>query len=107
MRQPKAESSHSSMIEVTQLAKHFHDRKRGIVKAVDGVSFTCRPGEIFGLLGVNGAGKTTTLRILATLLKPNGGSAVIDGADVLRECGFGEDVIAELVQESVLTGSAG
>lgn len=73
------------MIEVTQLAKHFHDRKRGIVKAVDGVSFTCRPGEIFGLLGVNGAGKTTTLRILATLLKPNGGSAVIDGADVLRE----------------------
>lgn len=73
------------MIEVSQLAKHFHDRKRGTVKAVDGVSFSCQPGEIFGLLGVNGAGKTTTLRILATLLKPTGGTAIIDGADVVND----------------------
>jgi len=73
------------MIEVTQLAKHFHDRKRGQVRAVDGVSFTCRPGEIFGLLGVNGAGKTTTLRVLATLLRPTAGTAVIDGLDVARD----------------------
>lgn len=73
------------MIEVAQLAKHFHDRKRGTVKAVDGVSFRCQPGEIFGLLGVNGAGKTTTLRILATLLRPTGGTAIIDGADVVAD----------------------
>jgi sodium transport system ATP-binding protein len=73
------------MIEVANLAKHFEDRKRGQVKAVDGVSFVCHPGEIFGLLGVNGAGKTTTLRMLATLLTPTGGTAVIAGADVVRE----------------------
>jgi sodium transport system ATP-binding protein len=47
------------------------------------VSFTCRPGEIFGLLGRNGAGKTTTLRILATILTPTAGSARILGHDVL------------------------
>ncbi|HAV62958.1 MAG TPA: ABC transporter ATP-binding protein [Verrucomicrobiales bacterium] len=73
------------MIEVRQLAKHFRDRKRGLVKAVDGVSFTCTPGEIFGLLGINGAGKTTTLRVLATLLQPTAGSVSIDGRDVVRE----------------------
>ena len=72
------------MIEVVQLVKSFHDRKRGQVKAVDGVSFTCQPGEIFGLLGVNGAGKTTTLRILATLLKPTAGTARVSGADVIE-----------------------
>lgn len=72
------------MIEVTHLAKHFRDRKRGDVKAVDGVSFKCKPGEIFGLLGVNGAGKTTTLRILATLIKPTSGTALVDGADVVK-----------------------
>lgn len=73
------------MIEVRQLAKHFRDRKRGRVKAVDGVSFDCVPGEIFGLLGANGAGKTTTLRMLATLLQPTSGTAIIDGADVVQE----------------------
>lgn len=74
----------SHMIEVTRLAKHFRDRKRGDVKAVDGVSFKCQPGEIFGLLGVNGAGKTTTLRILATLIKPTSGVALVAGADVSK-----------------------
>lgn len=75
------------MIEARQLAKEFRDRKRGLVKAVDGVSFECRPGEIFGLLGANGAGKTTTLRMLATLLQPTGGTAIIDGEDVVRHPG--------------------
>jgi sodium transport system ATP-binding protein len=55
------------------------------VKAVDGVSFTCQPGEIFGLLGINGAGKTTILRVLATLLQPTSGTAVIDGQDVVKQ----------------------
>ena len=47
--------------------------------AVDNLSFTANRGEIFGLLGPNGAGKTTTLRILATLIKPDTGDAVLDG----------------------------
>ena len=52
------------------------------VKALDGVSFSVRPGEIFGLLGPNGAGKSTTVRILATLTRPDGGQATVAGCDV-------------------------
>jgi len=70
------------MIEVKNLTKEFHDRKRGTVRAVDAVSFQCQPGKIFGLLGANGAGKTTTLRMLATLLAPSGGRALVVGHDV-------------------------
>jgi len=70
---------------VQNLAKTFYDESRGEVQAVDGVSFECRAGEIFGLLGANGAGKTTTLRILATILKPSSGSASVMGHDVLAE----------------------
>jgi len=64
------------MIEVNDLKRAF-----GEVKAVDGVSFSARDGEITGLLGPNGAGKTTTLRMLYTLLKPDAGSIRIDGLD--------------------------
>ena len=70
------------MIEARQLTKTFHDKKRGEIRAVDGVSFVCEPGRIYGLLGANGAGKTTTLRMLATLLRPSSGSAVVGGFDV-------------------------
>jgi len=69
------------MIEARQLTKIFTDKKRGAITAVGNVSFTCQPGRIYGLLGANGAGKTTTLRMLATLLKPSSGSAVIAGHD--------------------------
>lgn len=72
------------MIEVRQLVKRFRDRKRGAVSAVDSVSFSCRPGEIYGLLGANGAGKTTTLRILATILAPTEGTVVVAGYDVAK-----------------------
>lgn len=71
------------MIIAQSLTKTFRDKKRGLVRAVDNVSFTCKPGEIYGLLGVNGAGKTTTLRILATMLRPSSGSAVIAGHDIV------------------------
>jgi sodium transport system ATP-binding protein len=67
---------------VRQLSKVFHDDSRGEVRAVDGIEFECRPGEIFGLLGANGAGKTTTLRILSTILKPTAGTASLMGHDV-------------------------
>lgn len=73
------------MVEVEGLRKHFSDPKRGLVKAVDGVTFTARPGEIFGLLGVNGAGKTTTLRMLSTVIVPTGGSARVAGHEVTQQ----------------------
>ncbi len=73
----------SSGVVVEGLKKHFYDRKRGRVQAVDGVSFEARPGEIFALLGPNGAGKTTTLRILATVLQPDSGRVLMDGVDAL------------------------
>jgi sodium transport system ATP-binding protein len=65
------------MIEVQGLSKSF-----GAVKAVQDVSFSASNGQITGLLGPNGAGKSTTLRMLYTLLKPDSGSARIDGFDV-------------------------
>ncbi|GLQ49048.1 ATP-binding cassette domain-containing protein [Dyella flava] len=68
------------MIEVKNLYKHF-----GTVKAVDGVSFKARDGEITGLLGPNGAGKTTTLRMLYTLMHPDQGQVLVDGIDVARD----------------------
>jgi sodium transport system ATP-binding protein len=73
------------MIEARGLSKRFHDKKRGEIRAVDNVSFTCKPGQIYGLLGANGAGKTTTLRMLATILEPTDGTAVVGGYDVVDQ----------------------
>ena len=73
------------MIEALHLTKTFRDKKRGEIYAANDVSFRVQPGQIYGLLGANGAGKTTTLRLLATLLKPTSGSAVIAGFDVTAE----------------------
>jgi sodium transport system ATP-binding protein len=75
------------LIEVLNLCKTFHDRKKGPIPAVLNVSFTCSPGRVFGLLGRNGAGKTTTLRMLATILYPTSGTARIDGIDVNQNPG--------------------
>jgi sodium transport system ATP-binding protein len=73
------------VIVVDQLVKAFRDLRRGEVRAVDGVSFTARAGEVFGLLGPNGAGKTTAMRILCTVLRPTGGSATLAGYDVVTQ----------------------
>ena len=59
------------------------DRKE--IVAVDNLSFTANKGEIFGLLGPNGAGKTTTLRMLATLIRPDSGDAILDGFSVVNQ----------------------
>ena len=68
------------MIKVDAIHKSF-----GKVHAVRGVSFSAPDGKITGLLGPNGAGKSTTLRVLYTVLKPDEGSASIDGADVVTD----------------------
>src|SRR4051794_4040356 len=64
------------MIRVLNLVKTFGD-----LRAVDGITFHVRPGEIFAFLGPNGAGKTTTIQMLTTLLRPTGGSIEVDGLD--------------------------
>jgi ABC-2 type transport system ATP-binding protein len=68
------------IIEVRDLVKGYG----GETRALDGISFSVAPGEIFGFSGRNGAGKTTTIRILATLLLANEGTARVAGFDVAR-----------------------
>ena len=68
-----------AVIRVTDLMKYYGD-----VRAVDGVSFEVRPGEIFGLLGPNGAGKTTTVEILEGLREPDSGEVRVLGLDVAK-----------------------
>jgi ABC-2 type transport system ATP-binding protein len=69
-----------AVVETRDLSKHF-----GEFKAVDRVTFTVDPGEIFGFLGSNGAGKTTVIRVLCGLLAPTSGEARVLGLDVARE----------------------
>ncbi|MCH6554353.1 MAG: ABC transporter ATP-binding protein [Acidobacteria bacterium] len=72
------------MIEAHNLTKVFRDKKRGEIRAVDGISFRCQPGQIYGLLGANGAGKTTTISMLLGLLLPSAGTVRVLGADMAR-----------------------
>jgi len=83
------------MILVENLCKQFKVSPRqkklrrqnglgGEIDAVSDVSFECRPGRVFSLLGANGAGKTTTLRLIATLLKPTSGTVTVNGHDALK-----------------------
>jgi sodium transport system ATP-binding protein len=90
-----------ALVQVEDLRKTFPDPHGGEVRAVDGVSFRCGAGEVFGLLGLNGAGKTTTLRMLSTVLTPTGGTARLAGHDILSE--------PERVRESLgfLSGTTG
>jgi ABC-2 type transport system ATP-binding protein len=67
-------------IEATGLVKSF-----GAIRAVDGVDLAVPGGSVYGVLGPNGAGKTTTIRMLATLLRPDGGSARVLGHDIVAE----------------------
>ena len=60
------------------------EKSYGTVRALCGVGFAARTGTVLGLLGPNGAGKTTAVRILATLLKPDGGSARVAGLDAVQ-----------------------
>jgi ABC-2 type transport system ATP-binding protein len=81
----------STVIEVQDLKREYAvskgwiRRKKEIVKAVDGISFSVERGEIFGLLGQNGAGKTTTIKMLITLLAPTSGVCKVLGCDTFGE----------------------
>src|SRR5215470_8127038 len=92
------------MIEVTALAKSFVGRlgrARTVVHAVTDVSFKAQDGRITALLGPNGAGKTTTLRVLATLMRADRGTATVGGFDV------GSDPVSVRAQLGVLSDARG
>jgi ABC-2 type transport system ATP-binding protein len=75
--------AHSPAVEAHDLVKVFRGKRE--VRALDGVSLQVQPGTVLGLLGPNGAGKTTAVRILSTILPPDGGRATVLGHDVVKE----------------------
>ena len=85
----------SFAVEAESVVKVF-----GSIKALDGLSFRIKPGEIYGLIGPNGAGKTTALRIVATLILPTSGSAKVYNRDVVREASEVRRLIAYLPEEA-------
>lgn len=85
------------MIRVEHLAKRFRR-----VEAVADISFEAHNGQIFGLLGPNGAGKTTTLRMLATVLEPDGGTAYVDGYDIRRQKNAVRSALGILIENAGL-----
>ena len=96
------------MIEINNLTKSFTSKTgKGFkketltVNAVNEVSFECKPGRIFSLLGPNVAGKTTTLRMIAGIINPTSGSAIVDGVDISQ----GNDQVKKRI--GFLTGSTG
>ncbi len=96
------------MIQVQKLTKSFTSKtkkgfkkKTSIVNAVNDISFECKPGRIFSLLGPNGAGKTTTLRMIAGIINPSSGTAIVDNIDIAQADGEVKKRIG------FLTGSTG
>ncbi|WP_394973482.1 ABC transporter ATP-binding protein [uncultured Croceitalea sp.] len=96
------------MIQINNLTKSFttktgkgFKKETVIVNAVNDVSFECKPGRIFSLLGPNGAGKTTTLRMIAGIINPTSGNAVVDNVDISQ----GNDEVKKRI--GFLTGSTG
>jgi len=85
-------------IEVDGLVREF----KGGVRAVDGIHFEVRPGEIYGFLGPNGAGKSTTVLMLTTLLPPTSGTARVAGFDIVREGSHVREAIGAALQEAAL-----
>jgi ABC-2 type transport system ATP-binding protein len=74
-----------SAVQISQLRKHFRRRRQPPVVALDDVSFAIARGECVAVLGQNGSGKSTLVRLLSTLLLPDGGSARVFGHDVVRD----------------------
>jgi len=86
-------NARGSVIEATGLTKRFD-----AVAAVDGLTFTVDRGEIFGLVGPDGAGKTATMRMLAGVMRPDGGGIIIDGVDVVADPEEGKQHISYMPQ---------
>lgn len=82
-------------VEFSNVVKVF-----GSVRALDGLSFTVKPGEIYGLIGPNGAGKTTALRIISSLLLPTEGTLEVFGLNVVKEAGKVREIISYLPEEA-------
>ena len=74
-----------AFIEASGLVKTYHPRGAPVVRALDGLDLSVPEGTVAALLGPNGAGKTTTVKVLTTLIRPDAGSATIDGVDVLAD----------------------
>ncbi len=85
--------THRPIVEASGLTKRFD-----AVAAVGGLSFTVERGEIFGLVGPDGAGKTATMRMLAGVMRPDGGSIVVDGIDVVSDPEEGKQHISYMPQ---------
>jgi ABC-2 type transport system ATP-binding protein len=90
--------SRENGIEAQGLVREF----KGGIRAVDGIDFEVRPGEIYGFLGPNGAGKSTTVHMLTTLLPATAGSARVAGHDVATEGALVRDAIGAALQEAAL-----
>jgi ABC-2 type transport system ATP-binding protein len=91
-----AANSNEPMIQTFEISKAFGD-----FTAVDKVSIHVHQGEIYGLLGPNGAGKSTLIRMLTTLTKPSGGTALIDGYDIVKQADQVREVVG-LVSEKMI-----
>lgn len=87
------------VIHLEGLTKRYKKADRN---AVDGISFDVRAGEFFALLGPNGAGKTTTISILTTTLAPTGGTATIDGRDIVRDASAVRRIVGIIFQRPSL-----
>lgn len=85
----------SLAVDAEAVVKMFGD-----IRALDGLSFTVIPGEVFGLIGPNGAGKTTALRIISTLLLPTSGTVKIFDMDVFRQAADVRKVLSYLPEEA-------
>jgi ABC-2 type transport system ATP-binding protein len=95
---PPTPAAPSNGIEVENLVREF----KGKGRAVDGVSFTVEPGEVYGFLGPNGAGKSTTVHMLTTLLAPTGGTARVAGYDIVKQGAEVRSAIGVALQEAAL-----
>lgn len=102
LRPGSGENAPAAAVEVMQLVKRY---PKSPVNAVDGISFTVAPGEVFGLLGPNGAGKTTTVGILTTRVRPTSGSAMVGGVDVFADSVGARARLAVVPQRSNLDRS--
>jgi ABC-2 type transport system ATP-binding protein len=85
-------------VEAERLERHF----KGGIRAVDGVDLVVERGEVYGFLGPNGAGKSTTVRMLATLLRPTGGRALVAGHDVVSEAAAVRRSIGVALQDAAI-----